>query len=242
MTRSILCLCILMLLAALPPMVHADLSLDASVKSDQVFARLEPQFGTTVKAYGDSHSADFGGSFGKYGTYPYFDASNFSWRLNSEKYFSEIAAFVPDSTPLEDCKSNKDNPLDNHCDQARIRHLVCHLFMFSHDLVLKGVAPLDIKRDSRVLLGKPLCRSVRAMAIAKEVPDGMLIVLGYSDSAAPADPRNDQPEFVTTVLLRFNDEGGKLRIEQDDSCLGNPNKYSTIAVVRKALKQCAAKK
>ncbi|MDE2439867.1 MAG: hypothetical protein KGP14_02490 [Betaproteobacteria bacterium] len=114
--------------------------------------------------------------------------------------------------------------------------------MFSHDLVLKAVAPLDIKRDSQVLLGKPLCRSNMPMSIAKEIPDSMLIVLGYSDSAVQANPRNDPPEFVTTVLLHFNAEGEKLRIEQDDSCLGNPNKYATIAVARKALKQYAVKK
>ncbi|HLO62618.1 MAG TPA: hypothetical protein VK165_06595 [Azonexus sp.] len=232
----------LIFLAALTPAVYADLSLDTTIKPGEVFAKLEPQLETTVKAYGDSHSADFGGSIGKYGTYPYFEGSNFSWRLNSEKYFSEIAAFVPDSTPVEDCRSNRDNPLNNYCDQARIRHLVCHLFMFSHNLLLEGVTPLNIKRDSRVLLGKPLCRSVKAMSVAKEIPNGMLVTLGYSDSGAPTDPRNDPPEFVTTVLLRFDDEGGKLKVEQDDSCLGNPNKYATIAHARKALKQCSGKK
>ena len=79
------------------------------------------------------------------------------------------------------------------------------------------------------------------MAVAMVIPDAMLITLGYDDSASPADPRNDDPpQFTSTALLRFSEVNGKLKIEQDDSCLGNPNKYKTITAARKALANCSA--
>lgn len=78
------------------------------------------------------------------------------------------------------------------------------------------------------------------MAVAKIVPDAMLVTLSYIDSAAPADPRNELIEFYTTVLMRFRDDNGTLVVEQDDRCLGNPNKLKTIVAARKALKKCNA--
>lgn len=83
-----------------------------------------------------------------------------------------------------------------------------------------------------------MCLSVKAMAVAKTIPDAMLVTLGYIDSAEPASKNSDPTEFSTTLLLRFKNDNGKLKIEQDDSCLGNPNNYKTIAAARKALSTC----
>lgn len=42
-----------------------------------------------------------------------------------------------------------------------------------------------------------------------------------------------------TVLLRLQkDTSGKIRLVQDDRCLGNPNKYKDIPSARKALSRC----
>ena len=156
-------------------------------------------------------------------------------------FYSNITAFVPEIVPLEDCKPNEDTALPTiHCDWRRTRYYVCHLFMFNgKDLKLESVSRLNILRDRKQLVGLPMCFGPQAMAVAKIIPDAMLITLSYVDSAEPADPRNLPPEFYTTVLLRFSNENGKLKIEQDDSCLGNPNNYKTIAAARKALTKCA---
>lgn len=42
-----------------------------------------------------------------------------------------------------------------------------------------------------------------------------------------------------TVLLRLREQDGKVLIEQDDSCLKNPNLHSDLAKARKALAACA---
>jgi len=46
--------------------------------------------------------------------------------------------------------------------------------------------------------------------------------------------------FRMTTLIRVKDNHGKIEIEQDDSCLGNPNQLETIAKARKQLQRCAA--
>ncbi|WP_157662623.1 hypothetical protein [Sulfuriferula sp. AH1] len=224
----------------MPLSAHAELTLNTLVTPKAAHAALEPLFEKIVRPYGNSHSAAFPNHAPK-GTFTYYEGSNFNWTFNSLNYLSNIASFVPDATPLEDCKPDPLNPLDHHCDWIRERNWVCHLFMFNSDLSLVTVTPLNINRRKEQLIGKPFCQNVKAMSVAKVIPDAMLITLGYSDSNEPADPRYAPPEFITTFLLRFSDQNGKLQIEQDDSCLGNPNNYKTIAAARNALKQCASK-
>ena len=216
---------------------HAELLLDTSKKPKQVEKTLKPMFESVIRPYGDKHSADFGGPHGKQGTYD-SENSKFSWIFNRRHLLSSIGSYTPEIAPLEDCVP--DPNVIGPCEWRRERFLVCHLFMFNgDDLKLANVARLNIVRDKKQLVGLPLCYGASAMAVAKIIPDAMLITMEYSDSAEPADKHFDPPYFYTTVLLRFSDKNGKLKIEQDDSCLGNPNTYKTIAAARKALKQCS---
>ena len=65
----------------------------------------------------------------------------------------------------------------------------------------------------------------------------MLITLRYIDSAAPAEPREEPREFPMTVLMRLKQEAdGKLSITQDEQCLPNPNRITSITQARKMLK------
>lgn len=222
---------------------RAELQLDSSKKPKQVEATLKPLFESVVRPYGESHSADFGWPSGKKGTSTSFEGSNFAWVFNKMGLLSNIGSFTPEIAPLEDCKPDADELNPGHrCDWRRKGFKVCHLFMFNgNDLKLENVTRLDIVRDTKQISGLPLCLSVHAMAVAKAIPDAMLITMSYIDSAERADPKYDPPEFYSTVLLRFSDANGKLKIEQDNSCLGNPNKYKTIAAARKALTACSAR-
>ncbi|HJV27659.1 MAG TPA: hypothetical protein VJ673_18370 [Aromatoleum sp.] len=164
--------------------------------------------------------------------------SVFGWRVSGKRYVSAIAWYTSNLDPLPDCD---DNSYD--CDWIVDRHTICHLFLFDADtLTLAGVTPLNLARDRRLLKGKPRCQDVKAMSVAEVVPDTMLITLGYSDSAEPAETRYDPPEFVTTVALHFDPTPGVLRVEQRDKCLGNPNGLKTIAAARKKLRECEAEK
>lgn len=219
---------------------HAELQIDASKKPKDVERVLKPLFETVIRPYGDQHSADFGGKYGKQGTFPFYEDSNFAWSINGVTLLSNIASFVPEIAPLQDCTPDSNELVPgSRCDWRRERFNVCHLFMFNaQSLKLEAVSRLNIARNKTQLKGLPMCLSVQAMAVAKTIPDAMLVTLGYIDSAEPANKNSDPTEFSTTLLLRFKNDNGKLKIEQDDRCLGNPNNYKTIASARKALSTC----
>lgn len=242
MKRNTLWLLTCALLACGQP-THAELQLDAGMKGKQIEKNLSPLFDTVVQSYNQEHAVEFGGPFPrKYVSYPNFSGSNFAWTFSGTTYFSNVSAFVPEVHPLEDCKSDPDElAAGNRCDWRRKGYKVCHLFMFNaQHLKLETVSRLNIARNKRELKGLPMCLSVQAMAAAKTVPDAMLVTLGYIDSAEPANKNSDPTEFSTTLLLRFKDDNGKLKIEQDDRCLGNPNNHKTIAAARKALSACSS--
>lgn len=223
--------------------LHAELRIDSNKKPNQVTKMLEPLFESVVRPYNKAHAVEFGGAFPtKISSYPHFSNSSFAWIFDGKTLYSNVSAYVPEIASLENCKPDPDELVPgSRCDWQQKRFLVCHLFMFSDpSLKLETVARLNIARDKKQLVGLPRCQSVQAMAIAKTIPDAMLITLGYVDSAEPADKNSDPQEYSTTLLLRFKDENGKLKIEQDDRCLGNPNQYSTIAAARKVLAHCTA--
>lgn len=233
---------IVSLLTCIPLVAHAELTLDRSVTTRQVFDKLNPQIFKIIKPYAEAHTPvwpdGFKGykpAYGQIGDDDYGDPAYFSWLFNGNQYYSALVSINSDPVPLADYKHEDDNPLTDMSFHINARQLTCHLFMLNPDLSINTVFPINIVRVKGRLVGKPRCSYVKAMAIAKAVPDAMLITLGYSDSAAPAD-KNDPPrEFITTVLLRFSEQNGKLKIEQDDRCLENPSPFKTIVAARKAL-------
>lgn len=192
----------------------------------------------------------------------YRDATTlYTLRTNGREYLAAIVAYNPLLKAESHCKPDDSANPTGHCDWIAQGALTCHLFLFDlQSRQLESVTPLNITRDSRLLPGQkmrnfwyydekhagdprqiegwPRCDKVLAVAPAKVVSDALLFTLGYSDSAAPADPRNEPPEFRTTVLVLLRQSQGKLQIIQEDSCLGNPNMLSSIAAARKTLSAC----
>ena len=229
---------IALLILFMPLMAKAELTLNPSVKPKQAFAKLDPDIFNIIKPYAEVHSPVWDGNkmaYGQIGADDYGDAVYFAWLFNGHQYFSAVASINSDPVPLADYKHEDDNPLTDMSFHINARQQTCHLFMLNPDLSVNAVFPINIVRVKGRLVGKPRCSYVKAMAVAKAVPDAMLITLGYSDSAAPADKNESPREFITTVLLRFSEQKGKLNIQQDDRCLENPSPFKTIAAARKAL-------
>lgn len=192
----------------------------------------------------------------------YKDATTlYTLKVSGRSYIAAIVAYNPLLKAEPNCKPNDSIDPTGHCDWIAQGALTCHLFLFdASSRNLESVTPLNITRDPRRLPGQkmrsfwhydekhagdprqiegwPRCDKVLAVAPAKVVSDALLFTLGYSDSAAPADPRNDPPEFRTTILVLLRDIQGKLQIIQEDSCFGNPNMLSSVAAARKALRGC----
>jgi len=192
----------------------------------------------------------------------YKEASTlYTLKANGREYLAAVIAYNPLLKAESHCKPNDSLDPTGHCEWIAQRALTCHLFLFDpQSRKLESVTPLNITRDPRLLPGQkmrsfwyydakhagdprqiegwPHCSKVLAVAPAKIVSDALLFTLGYFDSAAPADPRSEPPEFSTTILVLVRENQGKLQVIQEDSCLGNPNMLSSISVARKALSAC----
>lgn len=223
-----------LLLSFASPSIHAELLLSSANIDTQTFYRIK----TTLRAFSLNHSRDFrdGHSDPHYFTNDEgFGSSNFIWKFKGKEYISSVMAFVPDATAVEGISGGAANP--------HFRYQ-CHFFLLdAATLNVVAVTPLVIKVVKDQLSDQPYCIYAQALSLAKEIDNGILVVLGYGDSADPPNLRSGEFDFsTTTLLMRLSDDDGTLKIEQDDSCLRNPNKYSTIASARKALKRCVARK
>jgi len=105
---------------------HAELKLDSSIKPNQVEKLITPLFKTVVQPYGDQHSVDWGGSYGKRGTFDH-DDDKFAWSFNGRRLFSMMGSFTPEIAPLDDCKPDPNELVPgSRCDWRRMRFNVCH--------------------------------------------------------------------------------------------------------------------
>lgn len=113
---------------------------------------------------------------------------------------------------------------------------VCAVFIY--DEKLKQVAKHDVMLNEAS--GRTWCNGVRALARVKG-QDALLFSISYYLTDKPLAKRaqdiGDDWRYMT-VLLKLREQDGQVLIDQDDSCLGNPNQYKEIAVARKALAAC----
>ena len=185
----------------------------------------------------------------------------YTLKTSGRDYLAAVIAYNPLLKAEPHCEPDDSAIPTGHCRRIAQWALTCHLFLFDpQSRKLESVTPLNITRDPRPLPGQktrsfwdydakhagdprqiegwPRCDNLLAVAPAKNVSDALLFTLGYSDSAAPREARSDPPEFRTTILVLLRQNQGKLEVIQEDSCLGNPNRYSTISAARKALGAC----
>jgi hypothetical protein len=113
---------------------------------------------------------------------------------------------------------------------------ICTLFVYDKDL--KQAAKHDVKLNEAN--GHTWCNDARALARVKG-QDALLFAISYYLTDKPLAKRQqdigDGWRYMT-VLLKLREQDGKVFIEQDDGCLGNPNGFSDLGAARKALTAC----
>ena len=188
----------------------------------------------------------------KTGSYYPFSRSLFAWNFRGEEtFYTSIHPLRTDLIPPKNCKidPSDENFLGYYeCESAIRSFKQCQLLIYGVERQLLGVLPLNIPQAD-FIPGKTGCFEVHAMASAQTVKDAMLIVLGYYDSrwscfssgpicVSESRAAYPEPYYKTTLLVRFDkDAQGKLVMQQDDSCLGSLNKYTSIGAARAALKK-----
>lgn len=184
--------------------------------------------------------------------------------FDGRPYIAGVGSFVPMLKPVKSCIPSDTGTTESRCRRMAENNQVCHLFLFdfqTHAITAAGAMPIErdnrsmpggkergwwnynskFPNDPRQIEGWPRCDGVLAVAPAKVVPNALLITLTYIDSGAPITKHENEypPKFTTTSLLRFTtDAQGRVQMKQDQSCLGNPNRITSIAAARKALAAC----
>ncbi|GLS02951.1 hypothetical protein GCM10007860_00940 [Chitiniphilus shinanonensis] len=243
---------LLVVLGAAP--THAQLTLEQAIspKKAEQYVRAVPR--SELDAYLLKHGAPYSyedGRTSNVGLTAATSHTEYAWRFDGkEVFYSYVKAFRSDITPPPACSVDApaDKALrDSECVKSIVNFAECHLFVFDSNRKLVAVQPLNIPQPD-YLVAKPSCFDVHAMAPAKVVKNGMLIVASYYDSRwtcmAGQECASDNPAalpdplYKTAFLVRFNkDANGKLILTQDDHCLKPLNNYSTIVRARKALEE-----
>ncbi|WP_156943175.1 hypothetical protein [Pseudogulbenkiania sp. MAI-1] len=115
---------------------------------------------------------------------------------------------------------------------------VCAVFL--HDKSLNPITSLKI--DLPENNHGTWCNGTYGLGSAGKGVDGLLVSISYYlTGEKPAQRPQDIGEGwrYMTVLLRLEKTAdGKVRLVQDDRCLGNPNRYEDIPTARKRLSIC----
>lgn len=155
------------------------------------------------------------------------------------KYYMQGAMFMSKTSPNERC-TPVDKDLVYLCEQGQRFKESAHLLFMDSNFQDAGVYKVKINTPYDVFVNAML-----ALGIANKTRNELLLTVQYfaidGKGAHTISEVGDGWKRMT-VLLRLKAVDGKIEVEQDDSCLGNPNNYETIPNARKALMQCVAKK
>ena len=234
------------------PDVKPQLLLDKATSQGhaEAFIKSVPtsEFDNYVQEFGANETNE-NGSIDKAGLTAVSSTTEYKWTLENKTFYSYIKAFRTDLSLPPVCLSSSGEVAlwRTGCSRAVSHFVQCHLFIISPSKKLIAVQPLYIPQPN-FIEAKPACFDVYAMAPAKFVKDGMLIVAGYYDSrwtcnsgwycASNSPAASPDPLYKTTFLVRFSaDEKGQLTLSQDDKCMPPLNPYDTIAKARGALKK-----
>jgi hypothetical protein len=161
----------------------------------------------------------------------------FKLRLDGTLFYLQPAMFMRKSRPDEVCNPNyRDGAPSYACLEGQRHTKGCHLFFFNQDFAEVGYHEIEMKESYPYY-----CNTVAAISVANKANNEMFVTVQYfpidRKLAGKASELGAGWKRIT-LLVRIKQDNGKIVIEQDDSCLGNPNNLEDIASARKALLAC----
>jgi hypothetical protein len=153
------------------------------------------------------------------------------------KYYIQPAMFMAKRKPDEVCTPTGD-VLDYQCKEGQRYAAGCHLLFFDSQGKWVGSNTLQIKEKK----SQHFCNNMPAMGVFNKDKNEILVTSQYfliDSGGAKKIADVGAGWFRMTTLIRVKNNHGKIEIEQDASCLGNPNQLDTIAKARKQLQRCA---
>jgi hypothetical protein len=158
--------------------------------------------------------------------------------IDDIKYYIQPSMFMAKSKPGEVCTPSG-NVLAYQCQEGQRYVKGCHLLFFDAQGKWVGWHTMNIDEKKY----PHYCNAMPAMGIANKAKNELLVTMQYfladgGGSKRVSDLGSDW--FRMTTMIRMKANNGKIEVEQDDSCLGNPNQVDTIAKARKQLQRCLA--
>lgn len=157
--------------------------------------------------------------------------------FGDRKYYLQPMRFMAKDRPDEVCKpTDAKGSLNYRCEEGQTYKHSCHLMFFNTDYELVGI--------HRILTNEPFpvwCNAVLAVGVHDRKRNELLVTFQYfpTDRKVASKISEVGGGWVQmTSLFRLKEADSKVMVEQDDSCLKNPNRIETIPEARKTLKQC----
>lgn len=154
--------------------------------------------------------------------------------IDNVKYYVKPAQFMAKSRPDEVC-TPVGKVLDYQCKEGQRLTSGCHLLFFNAQQEWVGMYTINIKQKDPPYY----CNAVLGMGAADKSNNEMLVTSQYfllNGGGARKVSELGSSWIRMTSLLRIKAVNGRIEVEQDDTCLGNPNRLEAIADARKVLK------
>lgn len=158
--------------------------------------------------------------------------------VNETKYFLRPASFMSKSRPDEICTPTSGPGLTYQCEEGQRHTADCHLMFFDAKFAEAGFNTVKVNEPYQFF-----CNSVVGVGLRAKGSDDLLVTVQYF----PIDQKlaSKASEIGSgwnrmTVLFHIKAVDGKIVAEQDDACLGNPNRIDNIPDARKQLAKCTA--
>lgn len=154
--------------------------------------------------------------------------------IDNVKYYVKPAQFMAKSRPDEICTPTE-KVLDYQCKEGQRLTSGCHLLFFNSQKEWVGMYTIHINQKEPPYY----CNAVLGMGAADKSKNEMLVTSQYfllNGGGARKVSELGSSWIRMTSLLRIKAVNGRIEVEQDDSCLGNPNRLEAIADARKVLK------
>ena len=160
----------------------------------------------------------------------------FRMSVDDTQYYIIGAMFMAKSKPDEVCHPTKD-VLAYQCKEGQRFVEGCHLLFFDAQGAWAGWYTFRINETA----SPAFCNAMPAMGVYDKARNQLLVTMQYfliNDSGAKKISELGSGWHRMTTLFTVKEVGGKIEVEQDDRCLGNPNRIDTIPEARKRLRAC----
>lgn len=165
------------------------------------------------------------------------ESLSFKLFIDGKLYYLAPVRFMAKSRPDEQCHPAKDKgKLLYMCDEGQRQTQDCHLLIFNAKFEEAGYLRLPINE-----MRSTFCNAIPAVGAGRKERNELLVTTQYFFiDAAPAKNASDIGSGWKrmTSLVKIHEEEGRVVMEQDSSCLLNPNSIDSVPEARRRLATC----